>query len=467
MTEDVLRALDSLEGEIAMIATRSEAAAARLHITALEDRAVLIDGAAVSGETARVVSSPIAIEIPGKASIMVTPATARPADAKLLDEKRATLRDLLKRHDVENPASLRARRAERRGLEQTAVELAAQRKAMGVSDQKLAAEIDALDIAIQRIDTETSAPLPDAGPLPETLDAIERELSLIAEQRGELNRERASLSGAIEALTASLSDMDRLSGELAGQRREIENQLAADRLTLPEEMRESLLSEARALAEVRRQAHRTKAVLLEERRAAAPAPEDLEALRIRVERLSKAQDNRQQAVAELRQRIARLEGQIEQAGGDGLGERAAGLQAGSGHRVEGGRAPHRTRRDPAAAAPHRRGRLPEAARGAAGAARAHIRPFLHDVFPRAELELGDGFSVSSLKRQGPSGEVFDRLSRGTQEQIAVLVRLAMGALIREKGMTCRSCWMTPWSFPTTAASNRCLTPSTGQAKTSR
>jgi uncharacterized protein YhaN len=41
--------------------------------------------------------------------------------------------------------------------------------------------------------------------------------------------------------------------------------------------------------------------------------------------------------------------------------------------------------------------------------------------------------VSALRRSGPAGEVFDKLSRGTQEQIAVLVRLAMGAMIRDKG----------------------------------
>ena len=63
----------------------------------------------------------------------------------------------------------------------------------------------------------------------------------------------------------------------------------------------------------------------------------------------------------------------------------------------------------------------------------HLKPFLQDVFPQAEIALGDGFSVEGLKRTGPASELFGRLSHGTQEQIAVLVRLAMGAMICEKG----------------------------------
>lgn len=63
----------------------------------------------------------------------------------------------------------------------------------------------------------------------------------------------------------------------------------------------------------------------------------------------------------------------------------------------------------------------------------HLKPFLNDVFPQAEIELGDGFAVSGLRRDGPGSEIFDRLSAGTQEQIAVLVRLAMGAMICDRG----------------------------------
>ena len=63
----------------------------------------------------------------------------------------------------------------------------------------------------------------------------------------------------------------------------------------------------------------------------------------------------------------------------------------------------------------------------------HLKPFLNDVFPEAEIALGDDFEISALNRSGPQGEAFGRLSLGTQEQIAVLIRLAMGAMICERG----------------------------------
>jgi hypothetical protein len=63
--------------------------------------------------------------------------------------------------------------------------------------------------------------------------------------------------------------------------------------------------------------------------------------------------------------------------------------------------------------------------------RRHLRPFLNDIFPGAELELGDGFAIAGIKRS--RSETFGRLSDGTQEQISVLVRLAMGAMLAERG----------------------------------
>jgi recombinational DNA repair ATPase RecF len=65
--------------------------------------------------------------------------------------------------------------------------------------------------------------------------------------------------------------------------------------------------------------------------------------------------------------------------------------------------------------------------------RRHLKPFLNDVFPQAEIDLGENFAVEGLKRSGPASELFGRLSHGTQEQIAVLIRLAMGAMVCERG----------------------------------
>ena len=63
----------------------------------------------------------------------------------------------------------------------------------------------------------------------------------------------------------------------------------------------------------------------------------------------------------------------------------------------------------------------------------HLQPFLNDLFPNAAPEIGQDFALTGLRRDGSGPERFDRLSDGTQEQVAVLGRLAMGSLICEAG----------------------------------
>jgi recombinational DNA repair ATPase RecF len=141
----------------------------------------------------------------------------------------------------------------------------------------------------------------------------------------------------------------------------------------------------------------------------------------------------QEKLDQLRERIAGLEGQVQVAGGDGLGERAATLRLQQemalaeekriAERVEVLKLLRKTVDESYA---ERREQLN-------APLRRHLKPFLHDVFPRAEIELGENFAISGLARSGPAAELFGRLSLGTQEQIAVLVRLAMGAMICERG----------------------------------
>ena len=156
-------------------------------------------------------------------------------------------------------------------------------------------------------------------------------------------------------------------------------------------------------------------------------------MRIRAERFRDANRNRGAAIEALNLRIANLQGQIQTAGGDGLGEKVADLDAQCVMaQAELDRQTARVDtllllRDVVEQSYQKRRDQLHAP------LRRHLKPFLHDVFPQAEIELGDDFSIAGLKRAGPAGELFGRLSAGTQEQVAVLVRLAMGAMICERG----------------------------------
>lgn len=177
--------------------------------------------------------------------------------------------------------------------------------------------------------------------------------------------------------------------------------------------------------------HQTAALSLSAIRETAPTAAEIERREMRCERLAQAMENQKTELMQLERDIGRLTGQIQAAGGDGVGESLAAAQeqramaerelACIQHRV----ATLQLLRDNVSACMHEgRERYYEPVR-------RHLRPFLNDLFPGAELELGDGFAITGIKRS--QSETFARLSDGTQEQIAVLVRLAMGAMLAERG----------------------------------
>ena len=154
---------------------------------------------------------------------------------------------------------------------------------------------------------------------------------------------------------------------------------------------------------------------------------------MRCERLAQAMENRRQQteLMQLERDIGRLTGQIQAAGGDGVGESLAAAQE---QRAMAERElaciQHRVATFNCSATTFPRA-CTKAANVYSRASPRHIWPFLNDLFPGAELELGDGFAITGIKRS--QSETFARLSDGTQEQIAVLVRLAMGAMLAERG----------------------------------
>ena len=62
-----------------------------------------------------------------------------------------------------------------------------------------------------------------------------------------------------------------------------------------------------------------------------------------------------------------------------------------------------------------------------------VHPYLRTLFPTAELTMDENLNIVDVKRQG-SEEDFQLLSIGTQEQIAVLIRLAFAQMLVEQGL---------------------------------
>lgn len=417
--------LEAAERDEARIQAALEAGAARVAVEARPGAAVTLNGVSLTGNVSRPVTEPLTISVGPDVAITISPPPeVLDAASSKLSKARAALSALLSRHGVSTAAELRQRRSERVALENTERDLRAERAALKLRDW---AEISQLESALAGLAAET----PDAAlPSPEDIAA---ERQTLAERASLLRAECSSFEAQANAHRESLTRLAGTRGDIAGQIRSIHSQIETALAQLPDETREATLARAAEELAKRRETHQTKAAALEGERARAPSQDETERRRSRVERLAAALTLQRNKADELRQSIAKLEGEIEIAGGHGLGERAATLKL---------------QQEMAMAEANRLSQRVEVLKhlrdtvdGCYARRRAelnapllrHLKPFLNDVFPESELSLGENFAISGLARSGPAAELFGKLSLGTQEQIAVLVRLAMGAMIAEKG----------------------------------
>ena len=62
-----------------------------------------------------------------------------------------------------------------------------------------------------------------------------------------------------------------------------------------------------------------------------------------------------------------------------------------------------------------------------------VHPYLQMLFPNAEIGMDEDLNITGISRRAGYEEIFDHLSMGTQEQIAVLVRLAFAEMLVDQG----------------------------------
>lgn len=436
-TAALVTALDESERELAVLNARLEATApeVEIEIAAAGAGKVSIDGVVLSENAVRRAIDPLAIRVADVATITVTPPKmASKADQKKREDNSMRLSKLLEDAGVGAASTLRAARARREPLEMEATALRAELKVLGIAEASPALAIERLNTEIEAIDTTVAEVLArmKLENLP-SMDEVTGQQNGLRQSREEARRQRQRLDGTLDAQNTTLSNLADARGRLDGTLTEIRNRLEKDLAILPDADRLSLVASAEAAADLALDDYRQKAAALEEQRRKAPSIEELERRQNRVSRLRNAQKNHEVQQGGLDREIANLEGQIQNAGGDGLGEKVEELRQAR-DLVE--REVEKYRRRVEALMllkdtievcyTEQRDRLN-------APLRRHLKPFLSDVFPAAEIELGDGFSIAGIKRNGPGAENFERLSTGTQEQIAVLVRLAMGALISDRG----------------------------------
>ena len=269
----------------------------------------------------------------------------------------------------------------------------------------------------------------DALPAPEAAaDARKRAEAAAEEARQRYRAIRASLEGPEhtlreqqDALAAAKTNAENARARQAEAQRELD---AAE-----QQASDDALEKRRQAAEEQRDAQHATLEALKAQRGT----EDLDQIDARITRLEQAIANRQHKRQQLEVDISRLKASIETQEGAGLDEaiarkrREVELANNEKSRYEHEVAVLSRLRDTLRAAES------EAKERYLSPILKRVQRYLQQLFPRAEIKLDENLEISGLVREDGREEPFRNLSAGTQEQIAVLVRLAFGEMLAEQG----------------------------------
>lgn len=422
MDEAAVNRLRTLEEAVGAARAAAEAGAATLTVALEPGADVRLDGAALPDGASVRLTRPRVVAVPGVGTFTLTPAAGGAAALAKLDAAERDLAAFLAASGHATPAAARAAARARALDEAELLGLRTRLKAECPADPGLgiAAGIDALRGALATVEP----PAPEAKEAPAGLGELEgryraaRTLETEAAARRDAAME--TLQAALRretALAAALEQAEAAHARLA-------DDLAADMDGLPDADLEAALAAART-AEGR---------ALADREAAQRAVEVLDetALTRRREALRKRRQTLQDQLPQLAGEVARLEEQARTLGGDGPASRAtAAAEA-----AEAAEAAFQRLRQEADMLALLLKVLREAQQDAARRylepVTRRMAPYVRRLLPSASLAFGESLKPERLTRSGRE-EAAEMLSKGTQEQLAILTRIAFADLLIAKG----------------------------------
>jgi uncharacterized protein YhaN len=265
--------------------------------------------------------------------------------------------------------------------------------------------------------------LPPLAEMEEAIAAAQRDATLVAT---EIETAGAAIDGPKQALAEALEEVQALGRRLEGLRATLsskQEQLAAGRARCSDE---ELFAQARERAGNATAAH---TVLAELERAEG---ETVDQLDVRIRRLEAA--GRQQAddIDRLNKEISRLEGLIEANEGVGVEEDLSALQAEEGRLATQVKAYEEEVAVLELLRDTLRGAEREAKQRYLAPVRERAEPYLKMILPGSGLKFDENLDIDAIERSGAI-ESFASLSAGTQEQLAILTRLAFAELLLDQG----------------------------------
>jgi hypothetical protein len=425
--------LDELERQIASLDAQLSAVAAHLSVEVKPAGTgqVRIADTRPKGTHSAPILAPTTVTVGELAVITVTPApNPRHEKRQSFDAERSTLLNSI---GVASSAEARALLSKRRDLEASRKAVLTELKTLNVTGDpgpviaKAKSDLAKTDAAISAALTDTKR-----QSLPSNKEIEEEQLEL-GRQRATLDARRISLEETREQQQEALENAVAARSGTESKLELIRKTIEDDAALCPDSERAARAASLLADVTAAETGHQAAATLLSAKRQTIPDAVEVERREVRCQRLEQALENRKNDLIQVEREIGRLTGQIQTAGGDGVGETLAIAQEQRTlaerelSRIQERLAALQLLRDTISTC------LAEGREHYYEPVRKHLRPFLNDLFPGAELELGDGFAITGIRRDRP--EIFARLSHGTQEQIAVLVRLAMASMLAERGQT--------------------------------
>lgn len=425
VTAASLRTLEELEQAVQQADAVARAGATRFHAKiAPSITDARLNGAAASGETDISVLAPLAFEVPGVVAISIAPPASGESAKAALDAATRDRDNALVRMGLANVGDARDRARARAAAEQAAATLRAQIAAICTADAALgiAAGFETLRDALANQNRPAATPASGTPNAATSLSEADFQALRGRERAAEARRQATgeAINTAQQKKIQNASSLAQVAAEESRLQAELDGEVG----TLEDSALEADLATARGeearlqvdLAAARRATEGLNEVDLKRKKDSA------------AHRQKKLQDDR----VEVLQQIARLEVEAKTQGGNGPFSRADAAEEELGYvqasydRLRGEADILQLLRTVLTDARQ------EAARRYLAPITARIQPYVQRLLPTASLSLRENYLPGLLTRAGRE-EAADDLSKGTQEQLAVLTRLAFADLLLEKG----------------------------------
>ena len=435
VSDQILRQIEQVNSELesALATITANATEIQFQLNTGGAEGISINGEPLNDENQKLEAvSEVAIDLPNRGTIHVRPAVQN-AD-QLLEARQIAQKNLhsmlaqASADSVEDARQLNDRRkisfqeaelANREiqahlsefsqaegGIEAIKVNFSQQKSLLTTNASNLGlTEIPTVSVAEELLDQSESA----LAQLRSSLETPAKKLRQAEDRLADAKLEKAKMQGQIEIHTKQIKDLETKIEVRGGEKRVSELNEQIKQLEVKVEQQVFDLKE------------------LETTLDAA----EIQLVLARIGRLEEKMGNRQVQIQKLRDEVNQLIGRIESQEGAGIDEQIAQKQRelererNEYDRIENEVEVLKLLRDTLSKAQQ------EATERYLAPVKSQIQPYLNFIFPNANIEFDEELNIIAIDRN--FSESFHNLSMGTQEQIAVLVRLTFAELLAEKG----------------------------------